>query len=141
MILIIDDEPWTMEPYIRELRKSKISYVIIDTLQGGVDFINSHIDEIEIVVLDMMMPLPENIIDKEEYEGGLKAGLYVFRKIIEIEPKMPIIVLTNRILQPIKDTQNRCKNVIIRQKLDTPSFFLPQLIIDHKRIIESHHDG
>lgn len=136
MILIIDDEPWTMEPYIRELRKNKMSYVIIDTLQGGLDFIYFHKEEIEIIILDMMMPLPDNYIDNGKYEGGLMAGLLVLEEVYQLDTQIPIIVLTNRTPAAIKQIVKAYDKLIIRESLDTPSFFLPQLIIDNKRKIE-----
>jgi CheY-like chemotaxis protein len=89
-ILFIEDEKFFLE----ELQIALDEYEIIPAYSApvGMKFIedNHHFDA---VLLDIMMPPPDDI-DPESVSYGRTTGVELCRKIKEMKPELPIVVLT-----------------------------------------------
>lgn len=135
MILFIDDEPMYVHYYLQNLktRFSNNKVIFRDNLKEARELINNHISELEILIIDIMMP-PDDKLDFDEVDKGLKTGLFFLKQIAEqlYIHQVPVLILTNRDPNKIADEINELRKSLtrleIRQKIDTPAFVLPNIV-------------
>ncbi len=134
MILFIDDEPFAVRYYLEELREGfgKQRVVYVNNLEEAQRVLNQNIQNIEIVILDIIMP-PSRDWDKELV--GLDAGIkFLMDNINQVNThNIPVMLLTNRSLPIISDEIQRIREKItarfeVRTKLDTPAWRLPDYV-------------
>lgn len=96
MILYIDDEPRYVESFVDELNLEFENKKIesINNTDKAVVFFEQYAQEIEIVILDIMMPSGKVFKDKPTQEG-LLTGLFFYEYIREKYIDLPIIIFTN----------------------------------------------
>lgn len=95
LIVFVDDELNLIDSYIKELEFDyKVEY--ISNVKKLLEFITAKSSEIELLILDVMMP-SENIDDKysKNTQKGMKTGLILYEIIREKNPYLPIIIFTN----------------------------------------------
>lgn len=89
-ILFADDDPWFMQPFIEELEESGYRVLQASTGTKILDILSQ--EHVDLLVLDIMMPTGEGLIDDA---GGKRAGIRVAELIRqEVKPELPIIYLT-----------------------------------------------
>ena len=95
MILFIDDEPFAVRYYLEELREGfgKQRVVYVNNLEEAQRVLNQNIQNIEIVILDIIMP-PSRDWDKELV--GLDAGIkFLMDNINQVNThNIPVMLLT-----------------------------------------------
>jgi CheY-like chemotaxis protein len=96
VILFVDDDKRYIKTYIEELRHCGYTVVHHDSVDKAINFINSESDEIELLILDIMMPSGSYFKDIDR-ENGLRTGCLLLKEIGSgiIEICSPILVLTN----------------------------------------------
>jgi len=95
MILFIDDELRSMGSFIEELRFS-YDVTFKDNIDSGWEFLTKNYDKVELIIVDMMMPLGDQFKDRfKETNGGLRTGHYFYKKVREKYSFLPIILFTN----------------------------------------------
>jgi DNA-binding response OmpR family regulator len=101
MILFIDDERREMDSYYLELELSGYQVRFKTDVDAALIFFDDHLDSINMVILDIMMP-PGKIFANSDTKLGLRTGLPVFERLREKSPHLPILILTN-----VSDTEVR----------------------------------
>ena len=94
-VLIVDNEPKFMEPYLTELAFREIHTVLLENVKDACDYFDKNYNEIDCVIMDLMMP-GDGLFSENDTEGGLITGHLVVKRMQSAEPKMPIILLTNK---------------------------------------------
>ncbi len=100
MILFIDDELMFNESYKEALEEAGFSVYFEQDVQKAVQFFRDKMEQIKLVILDIMMPLPEELtisIDKSKTQNGMRTGEEVLSLLNETEKGKSItkIILTN----------------------------------------------
>jgi len=96
-ILLIDDDKKTPISLLEDLHDTH-GYEV-DSVTKAADALEKLKDKkYDAIILDIMMPIPDDWTDdeKDEAQLGLKTGAVLFRKIREVFPNMPILILTAR---------------------------------------------
>jgi CheY-like chemotaxis protein len=130
-VLFIDDETFFARPYLEELETAFTVHVRSE-IREGVSAVSS-IKGIESIVLDVMMPPPDDIVDFN-FDGGLNTGLWALRVLRDqlIANALPVILLTNRNLGFVRNSVDALEFphglIEIRYKVETPRWLLKQLV-------------
>ena len=93
MILFVDDERRHSDSYIRELNK-KYQVIFHKDVDRAWQCFEKDTDEIELLILDIMMP-PGDTFRKVDTDEGRRTGISFYEKIRKRTPRLPVIVLTN----------------------------------------------
>jgi CheY-like chemotaxis protein len=93
-ILVVDDDLRRMESVIDQLRDDGFEVEPVATIDEAYLRISAHPNGIECVILDIMMP-PGNLLVDEDTESGLRSGVRFFDRIRLSHPNLPVLVLTN----------------------------------------------
>jgi len=91
-IFFIDDDVKRVSSYIDSLKQSGYNVILETNSSQVIPKFRENQKEIELIILDMMMPTEKEL--KEETEYGRRKGLYLLKKIREISQDVPIIILT-----------------------------------------------
>ena len=98
MILFIDDEPRIMDSYRlyleRQLTPDGYQIAFYSNVDEALEYFESHLDEVDLIILDIMMP-PGERFSGNKTNGGLKTGLFFYEKIRESSPDLPVVIFTN----------------------------------------------
>ena len=88
-ILFIEDERFFLE----QIQTALTGYEITPAYSApeGIRLVQSK--EFDAVLLDIMMPPPEDI-DPEIVDYGRSTGVEICRKIKELKPELPVVILT-----------------------------------------------
>ena len=110
MILFVDDEERPINTFMDELRLSGYDVHLETTIDGALRYFRTNLDQIQLVVLDIMMPYGE-VFTAAETEGGLRTGVRMYKKLREESGQLPVIIFTNVSAQPVEEAfadQPRC---------------------------------
>lgn len=98
-VLLIDDQPGAMRYYIKALKGSGFDVVVVSSADKAWDFFGEPHPEVNVVILDIMMPEGSHV---EDPHNGLGTGIFLHRRIVSQEAvhavrkrPLPIAVLTN----------------------------------------------
>jgi len=100
--------------------------------QSGLNAVKETPDA-KVLILDIMMPAPNEELDSET-DNGLVTGIWFLEQIrpLILERPLPVIVLTNRILDTIAQRIAKVsipKRLLeIKCKIETPKFYIPHLV-------------
>jgi CheY-like chemotaxis protein len=111
MILFVDDEERPINTFMEELTRSGYDVKLETTIEGALRYFRANFDQIQLVVLDIMMPYGE-VFSAAETEGGLRTGVRLYKKLREESRELPVIIFTNVSAQPIEEAfsdQPRCR--------------------------------
>lgn len=123
MILFVDDESREIDSFVRELKSSGYDVAFHSTVDSALAFFDEHREEIDLIILDIMMP-PGAAFAGKDTQMGLRTGIRFYERIREVSPDLPVILFTN-----VSDTQvlNRFKrepSCLFLQKSDNLPFEL-----------------
>ena len=110
MILFVDDEKRRADNYVDELEESGEDVVLKVDVDKALGFFDKNIAEINLLVLDIMMPYGSSFGDVDT-ESGIRTGVCFYKRIREKAPNLPVIILTNVKDPDVKgqfDNENRC---------------------------------
>ena len=96
MILFIDDERREMDSFVMELQFEfgQDRVIFSSNVDEAFILIEKHKDEIDLVLLDNMMPCG-NRYKNEETQEGSRTGLFLYKDIRLQCPDIPIILFSN----------------------------------------------
>jgi CheY-like chemotaxis protein len=96
MILFVDDDIRYIKTYIEELKYCGYIVEHRDSVDKAIDFIVSKGDEIELLILDIMMPSGSYFKDIDR-DNGLRTGCLLLDKMRSglVKVNFPVLVLTN----------------------------------------------
>ncbi|MBP0006413.1 MAG: hypothetical protein J7642_22295 [Cyanobacteria bacterium SBC] len=82
MILWIDDESRRVKVYLEELDLCGYKVVLKEDIDEALKFWENHKNEIQLIILDIMMPIGKNFSESErqEAEYGLNTGIFIHDK-------------------------------------------------------------
>jgi len=117
MILFIDDEPRRVKPYIEELKLSGYQVEFKDNVDDALIFWEERKQDLELIVLDIMMPTGDNCDASapKEAECGLETGIYFYNKYLKSQG-VPVILFTHSVDAKIPDNEDN--HVYLLKKLD-----------------------
>lgn len=101
MILFIDDEYRFVKGYEAALKLSNFEVQFFETVESFFEFLDTFDDaknKIELIIIDIMMPPGNRYIDRTY---GRQTGLLMLEDLRKSYPLLPIILLTNKIDEPI----------------------------------------
>ncbi len=94
MILFVDDQPKSINRYIKEIEAMGYELEVIDSIKHAVAILNKNSKRIQCIVLDVMFP-DNGTFSPELTNHGFTTGMPLYASIRSILPKVPVIVLTN----------------------------------------------
>lgn len=101
-IIFIDDEQEQIEVYkedldiaAREKGNILLRILMFDNLQKAYQYIKENFNNIDIIILDIMMPGGDEFHEKDEDPMGLKSGIYFYQEVKRICPNLDIRFFTN----------------------------------------------
>jgi CheY-like chemotaxis protein len=94
MILFVDDEKRRMNSYILELELSAYIVKFEKNIDCAIEFFENNREDINLVILDMMMPTGTTFNNKQT-GNGMRTGLCFYKLIRQYKPNLPIIIFTN----------------------------------------------
>lgn len=94
MILFIDDEERHIDSHVQDLRLSGHKVSLLQNVDEALEFFEKNLPQIDLVILDIMMPAGTAFIDVDTMQG-LRTGLFVYEKIRQKVSELPVIILTN----------------------------------------------
>jgi DNA-binding response OmpR family regulator len=131
MILFIDDELKYMDSFVRDLSMSGYQVNFQKDVDGAWRYFEENTNEIELLILDIMMPPGETFKDKDT-DDGLRTGVHFYKRVRESVPGLPVIVLTNVSAEEVKARFQGEDNCSFFQKKD----YLPfQIVQEVRRIL------
>ena len=121
MILFVDDEPRIMDSFkfhlefkLAEMGKKLQFFSNVDE---AIKFYRENSSEIEMAILDVMMPCGKSI-DFKDSNGGMKSGFVFYKQIRKDSLKIPIFIFTNSIDDDIKEEVEKDARAKFLQKTD-----------------------
>jgi CheY-like chemotaxis protein len=103
MILFVDDEIRGVDSYITELHLSGFDVSFQENVDEALRVLEERIDDVDLVILDIMMPPALTFIDMDT-QLGLRTGLRFYEKIRQEAPGLPVIILTNVVDERVRQT-------------------------------------
>jgi CheY-like chemotaxis protein len=102
----------------------------VESADEAIEVLNSSRD-LELVVLDVMMP-PGKTFEREEHQEGLVTGFLLRERIRQVRPELPLVFLTNS----MRIGWNDARGVgFVFDKAETPPF---EFVAKVKRFLSSH---
>ena len=94
MILFIDDEPRYVEAFRDELVDHGHQVTLIADVDKAITFLPVNGAEVELVILDIMMP-PGRALGDTDTKKGQRTGVHLYQELRTLAPNLPFIILTN----------------------------------------------
>jgi DNA-binding NarL/FixJ family response regulator len=97
MIVFIDDEPRFMDSYVDYLNNfSDYKVKEISSVDEAAIFLGNEANstDLQLLIIDVMMP-PGETFKSVDTKKGLRTGEFLYYKIREEHPQLPIIIFTN----------------------------------------------
>lgn len=110
MILVIDDEKREMDSYVQELQLVGYEVRFEKDVDLALGFFEEHGAEVDLLVLDIMMPSGSRFKEVDT-SRGLRTGLLVYEWLRERAPDLPCLILTNVSKEDVADrfrTEEMC---------------------------------
>jgi CheY-like chemotaxis protein len=131
MILFVDDDKRRMQSYVQELEFSDYKVEFQFDIDNAFDFYENNRDDIQLVILDIMMPVGEKFSNQIAAENGLRTGICFYEKIRGDRPDLPIIILTNVNRSELSDIKNiEITEATIFEKTSLNPFVLAEKVDD-----------
>jgi DNA-binding NarL/FixJ family response regulator len=123
MILLIDDESRWISGYLDALKLSGYNCELIcnvDELDAWLDN-DENFNLVDLIILDIMMA-PRNRYSEMNTEDGIKTGEFVFDEIINKNPQLPVIILTNKDSESNGRTAfKKCRHYLLKEETEPKS--------------------
>lgn len=93
MILFVDDEPRELDSHRLELEMSGHEVVFESDVDNALLFIGESRDKIELLILDIMMPVGKAF--ENAHHEGMRTGIDFYDSIRTMLASLPVIIFTN----------------------------------------------
>lgn len=93
MILFVDDEARRIEAYREACELAGLEISFIDDAEKVVEFLRERKSDVQLLVLDVMMPMGSRY-NKPEATFGTRTGLEVLREVRNLAPELPVLLFT-----------------------------------------------
>ena len=93
MILIIDDDVFGVSPYKFALEDAGFGVTVVGNPDDALRVLKTNRAEIELIVLDILMPSGQRLSDSET-SAGLETGTVLFDLIRREFPSVPVVVFS-----------------------------------------------
>ena len=121
MILFVDDEPRIMDSFrvYLEIKLKEIGKHLefISNIDEAVTYFNENSPNIELVILDVMMPGGKSF-DFNRSNGGMRTGFLFYQDIRKQLPDITIFIFTNSINENVKNEVEKDSHAKFLQKRD-----------------------
>jgi len=94
MILMVDDESKSMDSYRAELELSGYAVEYCDNVDAALQYFDKTHDQIQILILDIMMP-PGRAFRAANTQDGLRTGVLFYERVRLTAPELKVVILTN----------------------------------------------
>lgn len=124
-VLLVDDDRLPMRFYVRALEKSGFNVkhcLEPDSALSFVEDCKTGQQTIDVVILDIMMP-PGKTYSSKDTNQGLTTGVLLLKRIKELLPNVPVVVLTN-VRNPETIDKIKQFEVEVLEKTKSPAFEL-----------------
>jgi CheY-like chemotaxis protein len=129
MILFVDDDKRRMESYVQELKFSDYQVEFQFDIDNAFCFYEDNQNDLQMVILDIMMPVGKNFRDRPAAENGLRTGICFYEKIRKEQPNLPVIIFTNVSRAELSDIKNiKIEEAIILEKISFDPFALAEKV-------------
>jgi CheY-like chemotaxis protein len=139
MILFIDDERRRMKSHFESLsealKNSQYSSVeFLDRIDDVLVFLDKDkLSNVDLIILDVMMPLGEKLQDNQEIKSGLRTGIFLYQEFRKIKPDLPIIIFTNI---SDEDLAEKIENNANSKFLNKENYFPHELVREVKKMLK-----
>lgn len=96
MIIFVDDEPERLTGYIQAFELSGFKVRMITTIDDAFAILEDMPNEIEVIILDVMMPTGIGL-ELNETKDGLATGIVFLEWLKKFHEQIPVIILTNTV--------------------------------------------
>lgn len=128
VVLMVDDDRFAMEYYVRALNKN-FDVVRCFTPDEALETVRQEREEITIITLDIMMPPGQEYKDCDTNKG-LETGVLLYQSLRQLRPQIPIIVLTHVENQNTLEKFQSASHLIVCQKKDYPPRALVSIVAE-----------
>jgi len=136
MILFVDDERRRVSSYVEELEDSGYTIEFQTKVDDAWNYFEEHVDEIELLILDIMMS-PGRAFQDEDTDGGLRTGVHFYERVRDRAPYLPVMVFTNASPEAMTERFRGEENCWYMPKTD----YLPyEIAREIRRILASPFD-
>jgi CheY-like chemotaxis protein len=96
MIFFVDDDRRYIKDYVEEIESRHYSVIHKHSIDDAFKSAIEHIHDIQLLVVDMMMP-PGDLLDERDNENGKRTGILFIKKLEEEIGRIefPLIVFTH----------------------------------------------
>lgn len=127
MILMVDEETRRIKTTADYLREYGYRIKIIDNIDDAYEFVKIHINNIDCLILDMMMPCGK-LFANGETENGLLTGYQFFKTVrSKIDSEIPVIFYTAITRNSVIDELNKEIYCKVIRKTNLPSYLISAL--------------
>lgn len=135
MILFIDDEPRYVVAFQDELTQDKeYQVMLISDVDKAIAFLSEHREEVELVILDIMMP-PGRALRDAETKRGRRTGVPLYAALRAVASDLPFIILTNVSDPEVEKSFEKESNCQFLHKYE----YLPHEVLDIVREMSHSH--
>lgn len=118
--MFVDDERRVMDSYSLELALWGYDVRFETKVDVAINYFEAHVSEIELLVLDIMMPTGESFKNSNTARG-LRTGLPFYKRVRLRAAQLPVVILTNVTDEAIEEFFKKEKHCWFLRKVD----FLP----------------
>jgi CheY-like chemotaxis protein len=127
LILFVDDEQRYTDVYRKVLTEAGHTVEYHQSVDTALKYFKGNNERIELLVLDIMMP-PSTAFKDSDTEVGLKTGICFFRVARELQPNLPVMVLTNVSDKRVAQEFEAEENCWFLRKIDHDPYEVARLI-------------
>ncbi len=135
MILFIDDEPRIMHGYFAYLEREMQQYghdvQFVSNVDDALDLFDNRRPEIDLIILDIMMP-PGERFSSDETNEGLQTGVVFYKRIRNHLPDLPVLIFSNYYDEDLDNDLRQDVNCRFLQKAD---YLLDEFVAEVKKLL------
>jgi CheY-like chemotaxis protein len=137
MILFIDDERRIMNSYKEylelKMRGDNHEVRFISDIDEALEFLEKHSAEIDLIVLDIMMPWGKQF-SSEKTNGGLQTGVLFYERVRDYSGDLPVLVFTNYLEEDLEKRLEQDTHCRFLQKSD---YLLDDFVSEVREILST----
>lgn len=137
MIVFVDDEHSTVAKVSKELQNRGIECRTFDNVETAWHYLDADGDNVQLVVLDVMMP-PRELIPLAEAEDGMSTGIAMWDRLRRRHPKLRMVLLTQITDPELGHSVDLGRSTIVLRKRD---LFYDEIADEIQRFLKGQKGG